>query len=190
MASSPIRWGNRWGNNGISDRLYFLGSKITVDGDCNHEIKRWLLLVRKAMINLDSVLKSRDISLPTKVLSNQRYGFSRSHVWMWELDHKEGWAPKSWCFRTVGLEKTLESPLDSKEIKLVNPKGSQLWIFIGRTDGEAPTLLPPDAKSQLTEKDPDAGKDLRTEEEEGDRRWDGWMASLTQRTWVWANCGR
>ena len=83
---------------------------------------------------------------------------------MWELNHKEGWAPKNWCFQTVVLEKTLESPLDSKEIKPVNPKGNQLWIFIGRTDAEAPILWPPDAKSWLIEKDPDAGKDWGQEE--------------------------
>ena len=85
---------------------------------------------------------------------------------MWELDHKEGWAPKNWCFRTVVLEKTLESPLDSKEIKLVNPKGNQPWIFFGRTDAEAeaPILCPPAAKSGFIGKDPDAGKDWRQEE--------------------------
>ena len=86
--------------------------------------------------------------------------FSSSRVWMWELDHKESWAPKNWRFRTVVLEKTLENPLDSKEIKSVNPKGSQPWIFIGRTDveAEAPTLWPPDAKGWLIGEDPDAGK--------------------------------
>ena len=86
-------------------------------------------------------------------------GFSSSHVWMWELDHKESWALKNWCFRTVVLKKTLESPLDSKEIKPVNPKGNQPWIFIRRTDAEAPTFWPLDAQSQLIGKDPDAGKD-------------------------------
>ena len=93
--------------------------------------------------------------------SSQSYGFSSSHVWMWELDHKEGWAPKNWCFWTVGLEKILERPLVSKEITPVNPKGNQPWIFIGRTDteAEAPVLWPPDAKNWLTGKDPDAGKD-------------------------------
>ena len=91
--------------------------------------------------------------------SSQSYGFSSSHVWMWELDQKEGW-----CFQTVVLEKTLESPLDSKEIKPVNPKGSQPWIFIGRSDAEAPILWPPDSKSRLIEKDPDAGKDWRQKE--------------------------
>ena len=108
------------------------GSKITVDGDCSQEIKRCLLLGRKVMTNLDSILKSRDIPLLTKVLSSQGYSFSNSHVWMWELDYKESWAPKNWCFWTVVLEKTLESPMDCKEIKPVNPKGNQSWIFIGR----------------------------------------------------------
>ena len=93
--------------------------------------------------------------------SSQSYGFPSSHVWMWELDHKESWAPKDWCFWSVMLEKTLESPLDCKEIKPVNPKGNQPWTFIGRTDAEAeaPILCPPDAKNWLIGKDPDAGKD-------------------------------
>ena len=97
---------------------------------------------------------------------SQSYVFSSSHVWMWELDHKESWAPKNWCFWTVVLEKTLESPLDSKEIKPVNPKGNEPWIFIRRTDAEAeaPILWPPDAKSQLIRKDSDAGKDWGQEE--------------------------
>ena len=97
---------------------------------------------------------------------SQNYGFSNSHVWMWELDHKEGWVLKNWCFCTVVLEKTIESPLDCKEIKPVNRKGNQSWIFIGRTDAEAeaPILWPPNAKSWLTGKDPDAGKDWRWEE--------------------------
>ena len=98
---------------------------------------------------------------------SQSHGFSSSHVWMWELDHKEGWTPKNWCFWTVVLEKTPESSLDSKEIKLVNPKGNQPWIFIGRNDAEAEAkiLWPPDAKSWLFgRKDPNAGKDWRQEE--------------------------
>ena len=106
---------------------------------------------------------------------------------MWELNYKVGWTPKNWCFRTVVLEKTLESHLDCKEIKPVNPKGNQSWIFIGRTDveAEAPILWSPDAKSRLTGKDPDAGR-LKAGEEDY-RGWDGWTASLTQCTWVWAN---
>ena len=133
----------------------FLGSNITVDDDCSHEIKRCLLLGRKAITNLDSILKSRDITLPTKVHILKAGVFPGVVVQMWELNYKEGWAPKNWCFWTVVLEKTLESPLDSK-IKPVNRKGNQSWIFIGRTDAEAeaPILWPPDAKSRLIGKDP------------------------------------
>ena len=149
----------------------FLGSKITADGKWSHEIKRHLLLGRKVMTNLDSILKSRHY-FATKGPSSQSYGFSISHVWMWELDHKEGccccccWVPNNWCFWTVVLGKTLESPLNCKEIKPVNPKGNQSWTFNGRTDAETegPILWPPDAKSQLIGKDPDAGKDWRQEE--------------------------
>ena len=138
------------------------GSKITADGYCSHEIKRCLLLGRQATTNLDSVIKRQRRYFSNKGPSSQSYGFSSSHVWMWELDHKESWTPKNWCFWTVVLEKTLESPLDSKEIKAVNPKGNQSWIFIGRT--EAPKLWPPDSKSWFIGKDPDAGKDRRQEE--------------------------
>ena len=125
-----------------------------------------LLLGRKAMTNLDSILKSRGITLPTKVCLRQSCGFSSSHVWMWELDHQEGWALKYWCFQTVVLKKTLESPLDCNEIKQVNPKGNQPWIFIGRTDAntEAPILWPFDANSRLIRKVSDAGKDWGQEE--------------------------
>ena len=105
---------------------------------------------------------------------------------MWELDYKESWALKNWCFWTVVLEKTLESPLDSKEIQQVHPKGNQFWIFIGRTDVEAetPILWLPDAKNWLIWKDPDAGKYRRRR---GWQRWDGYMASVTQWTCVWAS---
>ena len=113
------------------------------------------------MTNLDSIFKSRDITLPT---TSQSYGFSSSHVWMWELDHKQGWTLKKWCFWTVMLEKTLESPLDCREIKPVNPKETQSWILTKRIDAEAPILWPPDAKSWLLVKDPDAGKDWGQEE--------------------------
>ena len=101
-----------------------------------------------------------------KALPSQSYGFSSSHVWMWELDHKEDWALKNWCFQILVLEKTLESPLDCKVIKPVNSKGNQPWIFVGRTDAEAeaPILWPPDVKSQLIEKDPDARKSSGQEE--------------------------
>ena len=113
------------------------------------------------MINLDSMLKSRDITLLTKVCLVKAMFFSSSHVWMWELDRKENWALKNWCFWTVVLEETTESPLDCKESKPVNPKGDQSWIFIGRTAAEAPILWPPDVKSWVIGKDPDAGKDWR-----------------------------
>ena len=135
------------------------GSKITTDGDCSNEIKTCLLLGRKVMTKLDSILKSRHYFV-NKCPSGQSYGFSRRHVWMWELDCEESWVPKNWCLWTVVLEKTLKSPLDYKEIKPVHPK-DQPWVFIGRTEVEAetPTLWPLYAKSWLIWKDPDARKD-------------------------------
>ena len=113
----------------------------------------------RAMTNLDSILTSRDTTLLTKV-NTVSYGFSSSHVQMWNLDHKEGWMLKNWCFQTVVLEETPESPSDCKEIKPVNPKGNQPWIFIGRTDAEVEALIlwPPDMKSQIIGKDFGAGK--------------------------------
>ena len=138
----------------VTDFL-FLGSKIAVDGDCRLEIRICLLLERKVMTNLESVLKISDTTLLTKFHpSSQSYGFSSSHVGMWELNHKKGWALKNWCFWTVILEKSLESLLDSKEIKSVNPEGNQPWIFIGRTnaEAEAPILCPPDVKADSLEK--------------------------------------
>ena len=137
-------------------------SKITADGDCSHEIKRCLLLRRKVITNLDSILKTKQrYYFANKGRSSQGYGFSSGHVWMWELDYKEGWVQKNCCFWTVVLEKTLESPLDCKEIQPVHPKGDRSWMFMGRTDVEAetPILCPPDVKSWLIWKDPDAGKD-------------------------------
>ena len=133
----------------------FLGSKITTDSDCSQEIKRCFFLGRKAMTNLDSILKSRDITLPTKAHIDKAMVFFSSHVLMWELDHKEGLALKNQCFQTVVLEKTLESPLDCKEVKAVNRKRNQPWIYIGRTDTEAetPLLWPPDVKSWLIGKE-------------------------------------
>ena len=167
------------------------GSKITADGDCSHEIKGHLLLGRKAMTNLDSISKSRDITLPTKIHLVKAIVVSSSHVWMWEMDYRESWVLKNCCFQTVVLEKTLESPLDCKEIQPVHPEGDQFCIFIGRTDAKAetPILWPPDSKKWLIGKDPDAWKDWRQEEKGNNRRWDGWMASLTRWTWVWAGSG-
>ena len=116
--------------------------------------------LEEVMTNLDSILKSRHY-LANKGPSSQSYGFSSSHVWMWELHYKESWESKNWCFWTVVLEKTLENPLDCKEIQPVHPKGNQSWIFIGRTDAEAetPILWPHDGKNWLTGKDPNTGKD-------------------------------
>ena len=142
----------------------FLGSKIIVDSDYSHEIKRCLLLGRKAMTNLDSVFKNQRHHFAKKGPYSQSYGFSSSQ--MWELDHKDGWKSKNWRFWTVVLKKTVESPLECKVTKPVNPKGNQLWMFIGKTnvEAEAPVVWPPDTKSQLIKKDPDAGKDWRQEE--------------------------
>ena len=156
---------NWWGKSGNCDRYSFLGSKITMDSDCTHRIKRCFLLGRKSVTKLDSILKSRH-HFADKDPYSQSYSFSISHLQMWELGHKEGWAPENRYFQIVVLEKPLESHLDSKEMKPVNPKDSELWIFPGRTDAEAeaPILWPPDVKSQLIGKDPDAGKDWRWEE--------------------------
>ena len=167
----------------------FLGSLITADGDCSHEIKKMLALQKKSYDQPRQHLQKQRNYFANKGPSNQSYGFPSSHVWMWELVHKEGWVPKNWWFQTVVLEKTLESPLDSKELKPVNPKGNQPWIFFRRTDAEAeaPILWPPDMKSWLIGKDPDAGKDKRQEEKGMTEDDMVWMASLTQWTWVWAD---
>ena len=143
----------------------FLGSKITADGDCSHEIKRRLFLGRKAMTDLNHVLKNRHYFAKNGP-SSQSYGFSSSHVSMWELDYKESWLLKNWCFCTGVLEKTLESPLDCKESQPVHLKGNQSWIFFGKTDVEAetPILWPPDVKNWVFGKDPDAGRDWGQEE--------------------------
>ena len=144
----------------------FLGSKSTADGDCSHEIKRCLLLGRKVMTNLDSIFKSRDITWLTKICLVKAMFFPGVMYGCESWDYKESWVPKNWCFWTVVLEKTLESPFDWKKIKPVNPKGNQSWIFIGRTDIEAetPVLWPADAMNWLLGKDPDVGKDWRQEE--------------------------
>ena len=190
MASGPI---TSWQIDGetmetVTDFI-LLGSKITADDDCSHEIKRHLLLGRKAMTNLDSVWKSRGIT--DKDVSSQSYGFSSSHVWVWELAYKENQTPKNWCFWTVVLEKTLESPLDCNEIKPVNPVGNQPWIFIGRTDAQAetPILWPSDMKNWLRWKRPWYWERLKVGGEGDDRGWDGWMSSLSQWTWVWVSSG-
>ena len=128
-----------------------------------------------------TILQSRHY-FANKGPSSKGYDFSSGHVWMWELDCEESWAPKNWCFWTVVLEKTLESPLDCKEIQPVHPKGNQSWIFIGRAEAEAPILWPPDVKTWLTGKRPWCWERLKAGGEGDDRGWDGWMASLTQWT--------
>ena len=182
MASSPI---TSWQIDGETVKkvwdFIFCGSKITVDGDCNHEIKRCLLLGRKAMTNIDNILKSRDTTLANKGPSGQSYGFSGSHVWMWESDYKESWALKIWCFWTMVLEKTLESPLVCKENQPVNPKGTHVlnihwkdWCWSWNSNTLATWY------EELTQwKRPWCWERLRAGGEGDDRRWDGWMASLT-----------
>ena len=159
MASGPIiSWQIEEKKMEAVTDFLFLGSKSTADGDWSHEIRRQLLLGRKAIKSW--TLCSRH-HFANKGSYSQGYGLSSSHIWLWELDHKEDREPKNWCFLTVVLEKTLESSLESKEIKPVNPKGNQPWILIGMIDAEAeaPIVWPPDAKNQLIGKDPDAGKD-------------------------------
>ena len=157
---------NRWGNNRNSDRLFSWAPRSLWMVTATMKLRR-LLLGRKAMTNLDSILKSRDITLLAKISIVKLFFFS-SHVLMWELDHKEGRVLKNWCFWTVVLEKTLESPLDCKEIQQVYPKGNQSWMFFGRTGAEAetPILWAPNVKSWLIGKVPDAGKDWRQEEKQ------------------------
>ena len=156
---------NRWGKSRNSNILFSWAQKSLQMVTAAMKL-RCLLLGRKAKTNLDSILKSRDVTLLTKVRLVKAMSFPSSHVWMWELDHKAGWALKNWCFWTVVLEKTLERHLGCNEIKPVTPKGNQPWIFTGRTEAEAaaPILWPPDVKSQLIGKDPDDGKDGGQEE--------------------------
>ena len=131
-------------------------------------------------------IKKERHHLADKAPSSQSYGFSSSHVQMWDLEHKEGWVPKNWCFQIVVLQKTLESPLDSEEIKPVSPKGNQPWLFIGRTDAEAPILWPHNAKGQLIGKDLGAGKDWGQGRRGRQRmRWLDGIIDLMH--WVWIN---
>ena len=191
MASSPI---TSWQIDGetVETVTYFIlgGSKITADGDCSHEIKRNLLLGRKVSTNLDSILKWRDLFFAQKGTSSQSYGFSSSHVWMWELDYKQSWVLKNWCVWTVVLEKTFQSPLDCKEtqpvhLKEISPECSLEGLMLKlklqysghlmwRTDSLEKTL---------------SWERLKARGEGDDRSWDGWMASLTQWTWIWVNSG-
>ena len=160
VASGPITsWQIDEETNGKVMDFIFLGSKITVNCDYSHEIKRCLLLGSKAVTNLEQRHHFAD-----KGPYSQSYSFPNSHVPVWELDHKEGWSPKNWCVQTLLLEKTLDSPLDRKEIKPNNPKVFQSWIFIGRADAEAWVVWTPDGKRWLIGRDPDTGKDWGQEE--------------------------
>ena len=160
----------------------FWGFKITADGEYSHEIKRCLLLRRKAMTNLESILTKQRHYFADKGPSSQSYGFSSSQEWMWQLDYKESWVLKNWCFWTVVLEKTLESFLDYKEIQPVNPKWNQSWILIGRTDAEAEAtiLWPPVSKNWLIGKDPDAGKNWRQKKGMTEGETVGWYHLLNR----------
>ena len=192
MASSPI---TSWEIDGetvetVADFI-FGGSKITANGDCRHEMKRHLLLGRKAMANKDSILKSRDITLPIKITlpSSQSYGISSSHVWMWELENKEGWAPKNWCFWTVVLEKTVESPLECKEIKPDQSQRKSImnihwkhWCWSWSSSTLATWYKEPNHWKR-----PWCWERLKAGGEGDDRGWDDWIALPTQRTWVWVN---
>ena len=163
MSSSPI---SLWQIDGetVVDFI-FLGSKI-----CRWWLQPWNLKTltpwKESYDQPRQHVKKQRHYFANKGSSSQGYGFSSGHVWIWQLDYKESWALKNWCFWTVVLEKTLESPLDCKEIQSVHPKGDQSWVLIGRTNVEAetPILWPPDVKSWLTGKDSDAGKDLGQEE--------------------------
>ena len=170
------------------------GSNITTDGDCSPENKRHLLHGRNITTNLDSMLKYRYIPFPTKVYLVKAIFSPSSHVWMWMFDYKENWVPKSWCFWIVVFEKTLESPLNCKEIQPVHPKGNPSRIFIGRTDAEAetPILWPPEASSEELPlwKRPWCSERLKAGGEGDNGGCNGWMASPLQWTWVWANSRR
>ena len=163
MASSPV---TSWQIDGetveiVTDFILW-GSKITAYGYCSHEIKT-LTPWKESYDQPRQHIKKQKHYFVNKGPSSQGYGFSSGHIWMWELNYKESWAPKNGCFLNVVLEKTLESPLNSKEIQPVHPK-DQSWVFIGDVEAESPILWPPDAKSWLIGKDPDGGKDWGQEE--------------------------
>ena len=171
------RWGKNWKQwqtlfSWAPKSLWAVTATMKLKDPCSLEEKLWK--------TYKSVLNTRGIDLPIKSPYSQNYGFSGSRIQMWELDHKEGRVLKNWCFWTVVLEQTLKRPLDYGKIKPVNPKGNQCWVFIGRTDAEAPTLWSPDVKSRLIGKDPDARKDWRQEEKEMTE--DRWLGGITDST--------
>ena len=167
---------------------YYFASRVIISGAC---LCTKHCLWRPPNSGLYAELLScNEHYFANKGPSSQGYGFSSGHVWMWELDCKEGWEPKNWCFLTAVLEKTLESPLDCKEIQPVQPKGNQSWIFIGRTDAKAETPTLASWCEEMTPwKRPWCWEKLGAGGEGDDRGWDGWMASLTRWMWVWVNSG-
>ena len=191
MASGPITSRQIDGETmeTVTDFIFW-SSKITADGHCSHKWKDASSL-EKSYDKTRQHIKMQRHHFVDKGLYRQSYGFSSSHVWIWELDQKEGGAVKNWCFWTVVLEKTLESLLDRREIKSVNPKGSHSWIFIGRTNAEAepPIRRPPDAKKSHW-KTPWCWERLNAGGEGDNRGQDGWMASPIQWTWFWASSRR
>ena len=187
MASGPI---TSWQIDGETVKtmpdFIFGGSKITADGDCSHEIKT-LTPWKESYDQPRQHIKKQRHYFVNKDPSIQSYGFSSGHVWVWQLDYKESWAQKNWCFWTVVLEKTLESPLECKEMQPVHPKGNQSWVFIGRTDAESetPILWARDAKSWLIEKDPYAGKDWGQEKGTTEDEIAGWHHRLNGHWFGW-----
>ena len=181
MQSHPFM-ANRRGRSGSTDGFSFLGLQNHCAWWLQPQNSKIFAPWKESSDQSRQHIKSRDITLSTKVPIVKAMVFLVV-VYGYELDHKAGWAPKNWCFRTVVLEKTLESPLDSKEIKPVNPKGNQPWIFIGRTDAKADTLATWCEELTHWKKRPWCWERLKAKEE-GSRGWDGWMASLTLWTWV------
>ena len=179
MASSHYYIANRRGKYGDSDRFYFLGLQNHWGWGLQPGNLKMLAPWKESYEKTIQHVKKQRHNFVNKGPSSQSYGFSSNHVWMWEVDHKEDWALKNWCFQVVMLEKTLESPLDHREIKPVNPKRNQPWIFTRRTDAkaEAPVLWPPNAKNPFIGKDPDAGKAWRQEEKLWQRM--RWLDSIT-----------
>ena len=180
--------GNGWGNSGNSVRLYFFWAPKSLQM-VTAAVKLKDAYSLEGNLWPTSIAYSKaETSISNKGPSSQGYGFSCGHVWMWELDCEESWAPKNWCFWTVVLEKTLESLLDCKEIQPVHPKGDQSWAFIGRTIVEAETPIHGHLIEELTHlKRPWCWERLRAGGQGDDRGWDDWMASPTQWTWVWVN---
>ena len=190
MASIPITWQIDGEKVETVTDFVFFGSKITAEGNCSHEIKRCLLLGRKACHKPREHIKNQRHYFADESPYSQRYSFSNSHVWMWELDHKKAECQRIdafelWCWRRLLSVPWTAWRSNQSVLKEISP-----CMFIGRTDAEAAILWLPDARSQLIRKRPWCWERLRANEEGGERRWDDWMASPTQWTWVWANSGR